>query len=145
MPGEHRVTAVNHFSLSIDGKDLGLFTRCSGLALSVEVDEVVEGGVNESPVHLNSRITYAPLVVTRPVSEASMDLCQWVQESVRRPSRLTGQITCLGDSGRKIAQWELRDVMPVAWRGPSLDAAGGAIAMEEIEFVHGGFFRPGQA
>lgn len=145
MPGEHRVTAVSRFSLSIDGKDLGLFTRCSGLALSVEVDEVVEGGINESPVHLNTRIRYAPLVVTRPVTAASMDLCQWVQESVRKPSRLTGQITCLSESGNEVAKWELRDVMPVAWRGPSLDAAGGSVAMEEIEFVHGGFFRPGEA
>ncbi|MGW1194840.1 phage tail protein [Streptomyces sp. NPDC002536] len=140
MPLETNVTPINQFSLSIDGKDLGLFTRCRGLALSVEVDEFAEGGVNDSLIHLNTRIRYAPLVVTRPVSRAPVDLCQWVQESVRKPSLSTGQIACL--SGKEeVAKWELRNVMPVAWRGPTLDAAGGAAAMEEIEFVHGGFFR----
>ncbi|WP_411129944.1 phage tail protein [Streptomyces sp. x-19] len=145
MAKDPTAITVNRFSLTIDGKDLGLFTRCSGLALSVEVDEVVEGGINESPVHLNTRIRYAPLVVTRPVAAATMDLCQWVQESVRRPDRLTGQISCLGTNGEEVAKWELRDVVPVAWRGPTLDAGSAGIATEEIEFVHGGFFRQGGA
>ncbi|MFC5722287.1 phage tail protein [Streptomyces gamaensis] len=140
MPAESKVTTVSRFSLSIDGKDLGLFTRCSRLALSVEVDEVAEGGINDSLMHLNTRIRYAPLVVTRPVSTTPVDLCEWVQESVRKPSLSTGQITVL-DGTRAVAKWELRNVMPVAWRGPDLDAADSAAAMEEIEFVHGGFFR----
>lgn len=141
MPDEPDASPINQFSLSIDGEELGLFTRCSGLALSVEVDEVVEGGVNESAIHLNTRIKYAPLVVTRAVSRNSKDLCQWVQKSVSEPSLSTGQIACLDQKGKEVAKWELRDVLPVAWRGPSLDAAGGAIAMEEIEFVYGGFIR----
>ncbi|MEU7166240.1 phage tail protein [Streptomyces morookaense] len=141
MPAEPDASPINQFSLSIDGEDLGLFTRCSGLALSVEVDEVVEGGVNESAIHLNTRIKYAPLVVTRAVRRNSKDLCQWVQKSVSEPSLSTGQIACLDQKGSELAKWELRDVMPVAWRGPSLDAAGGSIAMEEIEFVYGGFIR----
>ncbi|MFI9650022.1 phage tail protein [Streptomyces sp. NPDC052040] len=140
MSDKHTVTPINRFSLSIDGEELGLFTRCSGLALSVEVDEVAEGGINDSLVHLNARITYASVVMTLPVGAARRDLCQWVQDSVRKPSLSTGQIACL-DGRRSVIAWELRDVMPVAWRGPNLDAAGSTAAMEEIEFVHGGFFR----
>lgn len=135
-----QVIPVHRFSLTIDGKSLGMFSRCTGLALSVEVDEVVEGGVNDSPNHLNTRIRYAPLVLTRPVSKLSMEACQWVQNSVRRADRRTGQISCLGEDGAVVAKWDLFNVMPVAWRGPALDAAGGGVALEEIEFVHSGFF-----
>lgn len=136
--------SVHRFALSIDGKNLGFFSRCTGLALSVEVDKVAEGGINDSPTYLNNRITYSPLVLTRPITGKSMEACQWVQDSVRKADRRTGQISCIGEDGKTVAKWDLLDVMPVAWRGPSLDAAGGGVAMEEIEFIHSGFFPAGQ-
>ncbi|MGW1076938.1 phage tail protein [Streptomyces sp. NPDC002537] len=132
--------SVHRFSLTIDGKDLGLFTECTGLALAVEVDEVVDGGINDSLVYLPTRIKYSPLVVARPVNEDSPRWSQWVQESVQQQAKpLTGHIACLGEDNKPVATWELLNVTPVAWRGPSLHAAGGGVAMEEIEFVHRGF------
>ncbi|MFE9221462.1 phage tail protein [Streptomyces lavendulae] len=132
--------SVHQFSLRIDEKDLGLFTQCTGLALSVEVDEVMDGGFNDSPVYLPHRIKYPPLVVARPISKDSPKWCKWVQESVRRKAKpLTGTVSCLSGDGTALATWNLVNVMPVAWRGPTLDARGGGVAMEEIEFVHGGF------
>ncbi|MEU2834787.1 phage tail protein [Streptomyces lavendulae] len=140
MPSRADVLSVHQFSLTIDGKNLGLFTQCTGLALSVEVDVVIDGGFNDSPMYLPNRITYPPLVVSRPVSKDSPTWSRWVQESVQKQLKpLTGEITCLGSSTEPVAGWELEGVMPVAWRGPTLDARGGGVAMEEIEFVHSGF------
>ncbi|WP_411139844.1 phage tail protein [Streptomyces sp. x-80] len=140
MPPDKEVLSIHQFSLTIDGKSLGIFTSCTGLALSVVVDEVLDGGFNDSPVYLPHRVTYPPLVVSRPITRDSPKWSQWVQESVQKqPKPLTGEIACLGRGNEAVATWELQDVMPVAWRGPSLDARGGSVAMEEIEFVHRGF------
>ncbi|MFJ6054581.1 phage tail protein [Streptomyces sp. NPDC092307] len=140
MPVPAEALSVHQFALTIDGKSLGIFTQCTGLALSVEVDEVLDGGFNDAPVYLAHRIRYPPLVVSRPVSTDSPRWCRWVQESVRtRQKPLTGEITCLSSGQQPVATWELDGVMAVAWRGPTLDARGGGVAMEEIEFVHGGF------
>ncbi|MEJ8632141.1 phage tail protein [Streptomyces sp. MS2.AVA.5] len=139
MSADAQALSAHHFSLKIDGRSLGLFTQCTGLALAVEVDVVTDGGFNDAPVYLPTRITYPPLVVSRPVSRESPKWCRWVQETVRQRRPLTGEITCMGVGNERVATWELLDVMPVAWRGPALDARGGGVAMEEIEFVHGGF------
>ncbi|MGW6412622.1 phage tail protein [Streptomyces vinaceus] len=139
MAAESQPLSVHNFSLKIDGMSLGLFTRCTGLALAVEMDKVRDGGYNSAPTYLPCGIIYAPLVVSRPVSKESPKWCRWVQETVRERKLLTGEIACLGPGKERVATWELLDVMPVAWRGPALDASSGGIAMEEIEFVHGGF------
>ncbi|MDJ0466197.1 phage tail protein [Streptomyces sp. H27-C3] len=140
MPESFTQTTASHrFSLTIDGKRFEFFTRCTGLALSVDLDEFVEGGISDSLVHLPKHIRYAPLVLTRPVTGLTMETCRWVQESVRRPTRRTGRIACLDASGAQVAKWDLLNVMPVAWRGPTLDAEGTQLAMEEIELVHEGF------
>ncbi|MFE0104598.1 phage tail protein [Streptomyces sp. NPDC059009] len=134
-----QTTAAHRFSLTIDGKRFEFFTRCTGLALSVDLDEFVEGGISDSVVQLPRHITYSPLVLARPVTRLTMETCRWVQESVRRPTRRTARIACLNAADAEVARWDLLNVMPVAWRGPALDAEGTHLAMEEIELVHEGF------
>ncbi|MFD9634239.1 phage tail protein [Streptomyces violascens] len=134
--------AINRFRLSLQGPDgdIGWFTRCAGLAMSMEVDEVVEGGLNNSPTYLNTRIKYTPLTLSRPVSKDTLRMCKWVQDNLARPDPKPGHISCLDSDDKEVATWDLLDLRPVAWRGPTLDTSASDYAVEEIDFVHSGFY-----
>ncbi|MGW1076362.1 phage tail protein [Streptomyces sp. NPDC002537] len=141
------VLAVHKFSLSIDKNHWGFFTQCTGLACSVVLDEFSDGGVNDSLRYLPKHLTYPPLTLTRPLTADAMRTCEWVQETARKAQRITMGIACLDSSGKTVLQWDLLNAMPVAWRGPILDAGGGGKPMEEVEIIHEGFISglPGTA
>ncbi|MFD3944869.1 phage tail protein [Streptomyces sp. NPDC058579] len=140
--GSRQSTTAHKFFLTIDGKSFDFFTRCTGLGLSVDLDEFDDGGFNESPIHLPKSIRYSNIVLARPVTQLTMDTCQWVQRAATNSERTTGQIRCLGSNDVEVAKWDLLNVMPVAWRGPVLDAESTHVPMEEIELAHEGFFPP---
>ncbi|MGW5119675.1 phage tail protein [Streptomyces noursei] len=119
--------------------EIGSFTRLSGLSMWMDGDELYEGGINESPHYLPTRIKYKPLVVSRTVSEITPKTCQWVIDNMRDPKPRTGEISFLDAATRSTVTIEFLRLQPVAWRGPTLDAMNPQIALEEIEFVHGGF------
>lgn len=39
----------------------------------------------------------------------------------------------------EVASWDLQNVLPSAWKGPTFDASGKAVALETLELVHEGF------
>lgn len=138
--------SVRNFTLSFPDAtkdDLGLFTGLSGLSLAMEVDELYEGGGNEFPHYLNTRIRYKPLVVSRLVTELTSTTCKWVLDNMTNPKPRTGEVAFLDADEQEIARIEFLSLQPVAWRGPTLDMNASRVAFEEIEFVHGGFsFKP---
>ena len=60
-----------------------------------------------------------------------------------RLTRGTARIAVLDPSGKSVASWNLVDVFPVRWTGPSLDVGANQIAIETLELVHNGFLGPG--
>ncbi|MFF4606434.1 phage tail protein [Streptomyces sp. NPDC001339] len=134
---------THRFRLAIDGTDLGVFTRCTGLACTVEVEEYTEGGRNDSAWYLPRRITYPPLVLSRPVTADAEKTSQWVLNAVNDTRQRTGQIASLSATGSVLAKWDLLNVVPVSWSGPNFDTAAPDAAMEVLEIVHHGFFTAG--
>ncbi|MER5561295.1 phage tail protein [Streptomyces sp. NPDC002506] len=140
LPVDSGLLVTNRFRISIDGAPRGRFALCKGLAMSMEVEEFIEGGNNDSPVYLNTFIRYSPLTLTRLVSEGSVGRCKWVQESLANPDPKTGEIALMDANNNNVATWKLLDMRPIAWRGPILDASTGDAALEEIDFAHSGFY-----
>ncbi|MFI5672680.1 phage tail protein [Streptomyces sp. NPDC051704] len=118
---------------------IGVFTGLSGLSLWMEGDELYEGGVNDSPHYLTTHIRYKPLVLSRPVSESTPETCKWVIANMRDPEPRTGEVTLRTSGNAPMFTIEFLSLLPVAWRGPTLDTINPQVALEEIEFVHGGF------
>ncbi|MFZ3491962.1 phage tail protein [Streptomyces sp. 5.8] len=140
---EQPISSAN-FTLSFPDSEteLSIFTGLSGLSLWMEGDELYEGGVNDSPYYLPTRIRYKPFIVSRPVSSRTARTCKWVIDSLNNPKPRTGKITLRDAAGKPISEIELLRLHPVAWRGPELDTSAPQTAMEQIEFVHGGFTFP---
>ncbi|MFE5111330.1 phage tail protein [Streptomyces sp. NPDC056663] len=127
------------FSLSIDGDDLGYFNGCEGLSAHVDVEQFQEGGNNGFVWQLPSRVTFSTIRLTRPLTEETVKVAEWISSVQTGISRPTAQIAALRADGSEVAQWGLLDVLPVSWTGPTLDPANPAVATEVLEIAHHGF------
>jgi phage tail-like protein len=133
------------FRLSIDGRDLGLFHGCEGLASQVQVEQREEGGNNGFVWQLPTRVTYSNIRLTRPLTPDTTKVAAWISSIATGIQRPTGQIAALRADGSVVAQWGLVEVLPVSWQGPSLDPNNPAVATEILEVAHHGFTDAGGA
>ncbi len=134
------------FALDVEGVLMGHFTEITGLAVTMEVEEVQEGGNNDAVIKLPGRLTWPNLVLKRGLTTDDA-LLSWLLEfsgqgfaargyaATKRSATLTLYTARLEPARR----WTLREVMPVRWTGPQFAAGGAALAVEELEVSHGGF------
>ena len=124
----------------------GGFQECSGLEISMDVQEINEGGRNNGVIQRVGRAKYAPLVLKRGMfyaddSGVNTDLWQWLQKVVNgeRPvQRYDGVIDVLGDTDDVVATWVFERGLPSKVTGPQLNAKTGDISIEEITIAHQG-------
>ena len=131
------------FTVSIDGIDLGTWTKCEGLSVEYEVFEYQEGGFNDYVHRLPGRRKYPNVKLTRPLDQDSPTIVQWVSQMVTKVERKHAEITVLDANGAVVCRWNLTDVCPVKWTGPTLDATGNQVATETLELSHNGFLNAG--
>src|SRR5437660_12869752 len=131
------------FTVSIDGVDLGMWTKCEGLAVEYEVFEYQEGGHNDYVHRLPGRRKYTNVKLTRPLDKDSQTIVTWVSGMVSRVDRHEAEITVRDPDGHVVCRWNLTGVYPVKWTGPTLDAAGNQVATESLELAHNGFLEAG--
>jgi phage tail-like protein len=127
------------FTVSIDGHDLGCWTKCEGLSVEYEVFEYQEGGWNDYVHRLPGRRKYPNVKLTRPLDKSSQNVVKWVSQMVSKVERQHAEIAVHDASGAVVCRWNLTGVCPVKWTGPTLDAAGNQVANETLELAHNGF------
>jgi phage tail-like protein len=127
------------FEVKIDGVEIGSFTACEGLGAEYEIFEYQEGGQNAYVHRLPGRLTYSTIKLTRPVDETSGQLAAWFSGLQQSVSRHTASITAFDLAGKQLAQWNLSDLYPARWSGPTFSADGNAVAKETLELAHNGF------
>ncbi len=134
------MTALNmRFEFTVDGIDLGSFTALDGLNATIEFEEYREGGENTYVHRLPSRVTYTPVVLSRPVDKHSGNLAAWFASMQLQPIPLTASITAFDGNNDAVASWSLAGVYPAKYTGPSFSAGGNEVAIEKIELSHDGF------
>jgi len=132
------------FHVTIDDKgSLGSWSKCDGLTVEYEIQEYQEGGQNEYVHRLPGRCKYQNIKLARPLDKTSADVASWVAGQRQKPARSNAEIAVLDPAGEVVAKWNLNDVFPVKWTGPSLDATGNQIAIETLELAHNGFLSGG--
>lgn len=132
------------FSVQIEGHDLGVFTSCDGLGFEVVVEQREEGGNNGFVHNLPSRVKYQNVTLKRPVNPDSAAVTKWFAEMVtslgeKEGTGTTAAIAALTADGEAVATWNLQDVIPVRWTGPSLSVDSPKFAEETLELAHHGF------
>lgn len=127
------------FKVEIDGRDIGNWQRCDGLAVEYDIHEYNEGGENGYVHHLPGRVKYQNIKLSRPIDSDTASVAAWVASLQVRMVPATAQIAVLDAAGETVARWFLTGVYPVKWSGPSLDVSGNQMAQENLELSHNGF------
>lgn len=137
-------TAV--FLFEVDGVEIGSFMEVNGLEVSVETEDVPEGGQNSFVHKLPGRMTWPNITLKRGATRAN-ELLKWLNESSgesfaangNKVVRKTAAITLVDRSGKRITSWDFDGAFPVKWSGPSFATSSGEAPTESLEITHHGF------
>ena len=113
------------------------FSACDGLEMTMEPKTIREGGNNCRAIHLAGPVSYGQLTLKRGMT-SSFDLWRWFERTQsERALRASGEILILSsDRSREDARFVLTGCLPVKVKAPSLAAADGAIAIEEMQIAY---------
>jgi phage tail-like protein len=118
------------------GLALGGFSECSGLESTLEIEEYLEGGVNDRVLRFPTRFSYTNIILTRGVG-FSEDLWLWHQEFVEgKGKRRDGLIILQNEMRLPVKIWSFSRGLPVKWSGPTFNATASEISIESLEIAH---------
>lgn len=150
-------------------KDLGQWSSCQGLGVSLETEAVWAGGDHQAPYFRPKQISYPNITLERAMRKEHCDQVtawltlvagKWIGgdeggsamvdgksggKASERPFRGTAVRVMLFSSltgsatKRLVGQWKLRDAIPISWSAPTLNGSGGGVAIEKLVLMHRGF------
>jgi phage tail-like protein len=141
----NRAMQTARFLLEVDGIRLGYFSECSGLGMTVQTEQIEEGGNNQYVHVVPGRMMWNNIVLRHGVL-TSEPFLRWVS-TVSGDSyagagntfeRKSGAVTALDERGSRIVSWSFAEGIPVRWGGPSFSASGNEMVAEEVEIAHHG-------
>lgn len=134
------------FLFEVDGVDMGSFHEVSGLEVSIETEDIQEGGQNSYTHKLPGRMSWPNITLKRGITKQD-SLLKWLNESSgekfssngNKLVRKSAAITLVDRTGTRLRSWSFIDAYPVKWTGPSFAATSTDAANEELEITHHGF------
>jgi phage tail-like protein len=125
----------------ISNAPLGGFSECTGLEMSLKIEEFNEGGRNDTALKFPTRISWSNLTLKRGVA-ASTDLWDWHYAFVEgRGQRRDGIIVLQNDLHLPVSIWHFKRGLPVKWSGPAMHANQSNVAVETLEIAHEGLWQ----
>jgi phage tail-like protein len=120
---------------------LGGFTECSGIEMSLDVEEYRPGGMNGTILKFPTRVKWSNITLRKGVGSSSA-LWDWHYGFVEaRGRRRDGVITLLNELHLPNTVWCFRRGLPVKYTGPTMNAGQSQVAIEAIEIAHEGIFQ----
>lgn len=144
-----RLGLTTRFRVVVQDVDLGGWATCRGLLVDFKHEMIKEGGHYDTVTIIPDRVMYTPITLTRAMNATDSAAVQtWLARVVQEwyedssdggYSDRTAQITLLDAHQETVMTWRLRNVYPLRWRGPDLDARSGNVAVETLDLAHEGF------
>jgi phage tail-like protein len=120
---------------------LGGFTECSGLEMSLDVEEYREGGRNGEVLKFPTRVQWGNVTMKKGVG-VSTALWDWHYSFAEgRGSRRDGLVILQNDLHIPNNIWYFRRGLPVRYIGPAMNASQSHVAIESIEIAHEGIYQ----
>ena len=117
---------------------LGGFSECTGLEMSLQVEEYKEGGRNGAVLKFPTRITWSNITLKKGIGVGT-ELWDWHYGFAEgKGRRRDGIIMLLNDLRVPNNIWYFRRGLPVKYSGPALNATQNNVAIESIEIAHEG-------
>ena len=120
---------------------LGGFSECTGLEMSLQVEEYKEGGRNSEVLKFPTRLTWSNITLKKGIG-AGTALWDWQYGfATGNGRRRDGIIMLLTDRQVPNNIWYFRRGLPVKYAGPALNATQNNVAIESIEIAHEGIYQ----
>ena len=120
---------------------LGGFSECSGLEMSLDVEEYREGGRNGEALQFPTRVRWSKISLKKGLAMGT-ELWDWHYGFVTGTGkRRDGLIVLMNDQRRAAHIWHFRRGLPTRYSGPSLNATQASVAIETIEITHEGIYQ----
>lgn len=134
------------FIFEVDGVEIGRFMEVSGLEVSIETEQIQEGGQNGFVHHLPGRMSWPNIRLKRGITQND-SLLAWLNKSSGEQfaangntlTRSTAAITLMGPGRTRLRAWNFDGAFPVKWTGPQFATSSTEMATEELEIAHHGF------
>lgn len=140
------VIPASAFVFTVDGVEIGVFQEVNGLSLSIQTEEIPEGGQNAFVRKVPGRMTWPTMTFKRGLVQAD-NLFAWISKvsgdgfssNSNKLTRCTGAVSVVNSSGNPVRSWNLVDVFPVKWSGPTFSSGAQSGLEESLEIAHHGF------
>src|SRR4030095_15398530 len=107
----------------------GGFSECSGLEMTLQIEEYKEGGRNSAALRFPTRIAWTNIVLKRGLTRTTA-LWDWHTDFVRgRGKRRDGIIALLTEDRQPHTVWQFRRGIPVKYSGPTFSAVQSSAAI----------------
>ncbi len=126
-----------NFVVEIGGSSVSGFSEVSGLEASIDVIEYRLGG-DPTTHKLPGRARMEDLVLRRGVDD-NRDLWNWFKAGLDgQVDRRLVSIILLDAAGQERLRWNVRNAWPRKYTGPTFNASGNDVAIEEVVLTHEG-------
>jgi len=133
--------ALNALKTAVFDVALGGFSECSGLEMSLDVEEYHEGGRNGESLFFPKTVTWSKITLKKGMGAGSA-LWDWHYGFVTgQGKRRDGLIVLMNDLHLPARIWNFRRGLPTRYSGPSLNAMQSSVAIESIEIAHEGIYQ----
>ena len=148
MPDLGMNATAYRFDVTVGTFDLGSWTKCDGLEMDFQYAQYVSGmNVEErtlmSPPIWNyrTRVKYKEITLVRPCTTSGMAMVAvWLKQMAHLPTPSMGSIMMYDAGGfLPVYNWQIINVQPSKWVGPTMDIDAGKIATESLSLVHEGW------
>jgi len=117
---------------------VGGFSECSGLEMSLEIEQYNEGGRNGETLIFPTRVKWSNITLKKGIG-AGTALWDWHYGFVEgKGERRDGIIVLQNELHVPNNIWYFRRGLPVKYTGPTMNATQNSVAIESIEIAHEG-------
>lgn len=146
LPLGNDLPVATGFQFIVDNHPIGVFREVSGLQVTLQTEEITEGGQNAFVHKVPGRMEWEPIVFKRGLTNGDA-LFQWFYDCSGegfaakgdKVHRSSGSIVAMSMSGRWLRAWDLIDAFPIRWTGPQFGSEKFEPLEEELEIIHHGF------
>jgi len=121
------------------------FTECTGLDMTMDLEEYPEGGNNGTVLKFPKRARYGEIVLKKGITKDTT-LFDWFYGFTQGAGkRKDGVITLRDARGKPHTVWGFSRGLPSKYTGPTLNAQQSAVAIQSITITHEGIYLMGGA
>ena len=127
-----------NFLVEIDGITRAGFREASGLDSAQDPIEYREGNQELTARKLPGLNKYSNISLKWGITDDA-EFWGWRKKAVDGTvERKNGSVVLCNDAGEEKLRWNFKEAWPTKWTGPSLNATGNEVAIEQIDIAHEG-------